>query len=410
MQFAVVGDLHLDATDPRFDRAHEQLREAGPQHVVCLGDFGCGKTSGTREAFAAGRAWLEGFGVPFEGVLGNHDLERTDLFASDAAAVRSYCEVMEREQPHAAFDLGPALGITLASTGFRSNRGYAHEVSIDEEQFRWFAATLESERERPVFVFSHAPPFGSRLRVLQHPHLRGGNAWLNQSNGPRRFHELLARHPQVRLWFSAHNHLGQDHPRALSHVGRCLFVHTGVIGAQSRDGRHQSRWVRVEDDAVTIESIDHDAGGARRRDAEFDLAANSLRRFDSNATPVHLPFFSAPHIDDLAENPWQATQGRSALLESRRMWLEFDHEIGDPIGVVCEGHEKAHPRFDGDELAIGRRKRLKPNEDGYYFTIPTPRRRLVGHARAALGAVLRRLRPGRRTEDADHPMTTADSR
>jgi len=393
MRFAVLGDLHLDPQDPRFERAREQLRRAEPGYAICLGDLGCGAEAGTPGAFEAARRWLEGLGVPFATLLGNHDLERTERFASDADAVACYCEVMGCAQPYRAFELGPALGITLSATRFRDKRGYAHEVSIDEAQFRWFVETLERERDRPVCVFSHAPPLGSRLRVLQRPHLRAGNAWLNQSNGPRRFHELLARHPQVRLWFSAHDHLGQDHPRALSHVGRCLFVHTGVIGEQTRDGKRQSRLVTLDEDTVGIETLDH-ASGARRRDADFALASNTVERFAGEATGVRAPFFAAAA---LGETPAEGRveNDRSTVVFSQQMWVEFDRELAEPVGVVHEGSPRARPRFvDGDLVFASRSRtlRLEANPDGYHFTTAAQPLRQPGRLRAALRALGARLR------------------
>ncbi len=391
MRFAVLGDLHLDPGDARFARAGEQLRALSLDRVVSLGDFGCGKAAGTRESFEGARSWFEGLEVPFESLLGNHDLERIEVFESDAAAVRCYCDAMGRERPYGAFDLGTATGITLSSTGFRDKRGYCHEVSIDEAQFAWFADTLEHHRERPVFVFSHAPPLGSRLQVLQHPHLRGGNAWLNQSNAPRRFSELLERHPQVRLWFSGHNHLGQDHHRAVSHVGRCLFIHTGVIGAQSRDGQHHSRVVEFENERVSIETLDHTTG-ARRMATQFDLAANALTRHDTAEATISPPFFAAPDAEILGSDAQRGTCGRSVLVESRAMLVEFDRDLGDPVGVVSDDHGRGPLRFEGDRLIAGRamnRLRKGPNDDGYYFAIPSSRKRLLGSARIALRALAR---------------------
>lgn len=393
MRLAVIGDLHLDEGDPRFASARDQLRERQPAHVVGLGDFGAGRRSGTRGSFEQARSWFEGLDAPWEPLLGNHDLERVEAFPNDAAAVACFCEVMEREKPYRAFDLGDALGITLSNTRFREKRGYAHEVTIDEEQFAWFRETLERNPARPTFVFSHAPPLGSRLRVLQHPHLRGGNAWLNQSSRPQRYADLLAAHPQVRLWFSGHNHLGQDHPRALSHVGHCLFVHTGVIGRQSRDGLHQSRIVDFDGANLEVKTLDH-TRGEERTAARFDLAANHVElRSNAEAAPVRLPFFEAPDSSSRSADAVACPEARSVFVRSQGMWVEFDGALDDPVGVVGEHLGTAPLRFAGDQLLLGgalRRHRIERNEDGYFFQIPSRRRRLLGGARAALRALIRR--------------------
>ena len=43
----------------------------------------------------------------------------------------------------------------------------AHEVHIDEEQLAWFKRALGAAAGRPVVVFSHAPPQGCGLTVIQ---------------------------------------------------------------------------------------------------------------------------------------------------------------------------------------------------------------------------------------------------
>jgi hypothetical protein len=61
-------------------------------------------------------------------------------------------------------------------------------------------------------------------------------AWLNHSDRPRRFIDLVERHPNIRMWFSGHFHLSQNYPDSISVVNQCAFVQTGVIGECNRDG------------------------------------------------------------------------------------------------------------------------------------------------------------------------------
>ena len=42
-----------------------------------------------------------------------------------------------------------------------------HEVHIDEEQMAFLEAALAAAAGRPVAMFTHAPPLGSGLKVLQ---------------------------------------------------------------------------------------------------------------------------------------------------------------------------------------------------------------------------------------------------
>ena len=64
------------------------------------------------------------------------------------------------------------LLVGLGSTVFRSAKYTSHEVTIDDEQLEWFEDVVASHPSADgwkIFVFTHAPPIGSGLRVLQVP-------------------------------------------------------------------------------------------------------------------------------------------------------------------------------------------------------------------------------------------------
>jgi len=394
LRFVVLGDLHLDPRDAAtFARARAQLRALEPDVVICLGDLGVGRESGTPASFEQARDWLASLGTRYEAIIGNHDLERLEAFASDQEAVRGFCDAFERERPYGTIELGRGLGVLLSSTGFRSNRGYCHEVSVDDAQFAWFRGVLEANRDRPTLVFSHAPPLGSQLQVLQDPHLRAGNAWLNQSDRPRRFVDLVAAHRQVRLWFSAHNHLGQAHPRAVSHVGNCLFVHTGVIGRSTRDGRHHSRIVDWDGERVRIDTLDH-ATGAQVRDVAYALGPNTIERADSSASDSSGFCFAAPGFDEIAALDTTLELAGSAFAAHRDMLVEYDRELRDPVGVVEDGLGRRRFCVDDDHLVITNwwgHRQIETNTDGYYFKVPTRKRHGCDKVR---NAIRRTRKPG----------------
>ncbi|CAN0347159.1 unnamed protein product [Discosporangium mesarthrocarpum] len=58
----------------------------------------------------------------------------------------------------------------------------SHEVFIDDAQMEWFEDQLRQHPKSEgwkVLVFTHAPPMGSGLRVLQDVHIKNQCAWLN---------------------------------------------------------------------------------------------------------------------------------------------------------------------------------------------------------------------------------------
>jgi hypothetical protein len=75
-----------------------------------------------------------------------------------------------------------------------------------------FERLLAAHPGRPVVVFTHAPPIGSGLKVVQNVHVKNRCAWLNHSDRPQRFLALVEKYGNVRLWFSGHFHLAQNYP------------------------------------------------------------------------------------------------------------------------------------------------------------------------------------------------------
>jgi hypothetical protein len=84
-----------------------------------------------------------------------------------------------------------------------------HEVYIDDEQFAWFEQVLAANIERPIIVFTHAPPMGCGLKVVENVHVKNRCAFLNHSDRPQRFIRLVEANPNIKLWFSGHFHLSQ---------------------------------------------------------------------------------------------------------------------------------------------------------------------------------------------------------
>jgi len=308
---AILGDLHFDPRkmeDYYTGRSHFEpiladAKDRGvPTALVSLGDLGESKSvrpQETQELFAGTTAchelaaeFLSSFDVPYEVIGGNHDLEGIDEFATDEANLEAFCRI--HNKPHAQFVREIAdktLLVGLGSTVFRAAKYTSHEVTIDDEQVAWFEKLLEdhpSEDGWKVFVFTHAPPIGSGLRVLQENHVVNGCCWLNHSGDNARFIKLVRRHRCVKAWFSGHFHLGQDYqdsitfptiPRELGpypNRGSCVFAQTSVMrSGTSRDKRQQSRLLRGNADGFEICTVNHADGGSVRLDATISYRDNN---------------------------------------------------------------------------------------------------------------------------------------
>jgi GNAT superfamily N-acetyltransferase len=220
---AILGDLHMDPRkleDYDEGRAHilPVLQDAQKRGVgvalVSLGDLGESKAceppspelfAGTSRCHQMAADYFNSFGVPYEVVGGNHDLEGIDEFDTDKANLEAFCRIHGKPTPHFVRQVADkTLLVGLTSTIFRKARYTSHEVSIDDEQLRWFAdfvASKPADEGWRLFVFTHAPPMGSGLRVLQENHVVNGCCWLNHSGGQnadprttRKFIELVRQH------------------------------------------------------------------------------------------------------------------------------------------------------------------------------------------------------------------------
>ncbi|HVX11773.1 MAG TPA: metallophosphoesterase [Pirellulales bacterium] len=371
-RFAVMGDLHYEAPeDGDYRAARAQAVAAKPDAVFQLGDQGGYSHCGTWQSFMEGLDFLQGFDRPFATLMGNHDMEGPE-YASDAETVAAWCEAFAATTPYREVDLGHALGICLSTTRFRGNRGCCHEVYIDDAQLAWFSATLARHRQRPTFVFSHAPIIGSGLRVLQNIHLKCPNAWLNHTDRPERFIEIVRANPQIKLWFSAHNHLGQNYPDSFSRVGQCTFVHTGVIGSVSRDGAHHSRVVDHDRQGYVLSTLDHGTG---------EVVANLRFDYASGASEILSPHEGMNGEVHFAPPPYPSGKplfeiGRSAFLIERGMLVEYDTVLRAPLGVVAEGIGEAQVRVVAGELQLvgtrGTVRVVRPNAAGRFLQIFEP--------------------------------------
>lgn len=434
---AILGDLHFD---PRFMDDHLEGREHinavledGKREksvVVSLGDLGESKPvfggtelfAGTSKCFELSREFFDGFhGVPFEVIGGNHDLEGIDEFPTDETNLESYLNILGK--PTAYFKREVAdktLLLGLGSTVFREAQYTSHEVYIDDEQVKWFEKEVRAhpaEDGWKIFVFSHAPPMGSGLRVLQENHVVNGCCWLNHSGkNTKKFIELVRENHSIKAWFSGHFHLGQDYedsitfPGPKANRGACIFCQTSVMSRKStRDGRRQSRLIRGGKDGYQICTINHSKGGEERLDATITFAqkgaetvvlAHAHDDYDHDKfMSVYTPEQEDGCYIDFQEDGsitgevcwWHMSCGR-VLGKHNGLLLEYDQDTLAPLGLVMneeelagrtiniidsgiEKHDKGSPLYVNreqcvmlyDETDPDKTTVIHPNEDGSYW-------------------------------------------
>jgi hypothetical protein len=226
--------------------------------------------------------------------LVHSDLEGIDEFATDKENLDMFLREHGKPAPHFIRQIADkTILLGLTSTVFRSAKYTSHEVTIDREQLQWFEDTVKAhpaEEGWKIFVFTHAPPNGSGLRVLQENHVVNGCCWLNHSNEEEcsKFIELVRENRSIKAWFSGHFHLGQDYQDSITfptidpkdgpypNRGSCVFAQTSVMRkGTSRDTRQQSRLIRGNKDGFEICTVDHQKDGNIRVDATITYLGDS---------------------------------------------------------------------------------------------------------------------------------------
>jgi len=174
---AVVGDLHIDPRkmeDYHTGREHwmpiinESKEKHGNVALVSLGDLGESKSvrpdetselfAGTTECHEVASEFLGSFGVPYEVVGGNHDLEGIDEFDTDEGNLEMFMRVHNKPSPHFSRLIAEkTLLVGLTSTVFRSAKYTSHEVTVDKKQLAWFEDTVKSHSSKMdgSLLYSH---------------------------------------------------------------------------------------------------------------------------------------------------------------------------------------------------------------------------------------------------------------
>jgi hypothetical protein len=218
MEDYIVGKQH-------WDTIFQQARSTNPNiatAVVSLGDLGESKHcdhnddnpselfAGTTQCHMLAAEYLRSIHPNYQVVGGNHDLEGIDEFLTDDENLQLFLRAHNKPTPHfIQYLTDKTVLVGLTSTVFRDAKYTSHEVTIDQRQIDWFTNVVETHPASQgwkVFVFTHAPPNGSGLRVLQENHVVNGCCWLNHSNEKQcqTFIDLVRQHRCIKAWFSGY--------------------------------------------------------------------------------------------------------------------------------------------------------------------------------------------------------------
>lgn len=229
VRLGLVGDLHFPGTNPDAKRRLLRDLDARPDLdlLVFLGDL-C-HSIGSMEEYRVVGELLAKLGKPFVLIPGNHDFWFADPgffsfgWAPATPEIRRakldrFRRLAGRETLHFSRKIGNTLLIFLALDD-PNGEWYG---SITVEQRSWLALELASNRDIPTIIFCHAPIAAPELIAF----LPAARNYVVQPLAS--MVDLLAKHPQVRLWISGHIHFAPSMPWVSGPESR-LFGHLDVL-------------------------------------------------------------------------------------------------------------------------------------------------------------------------------------
>lgn len=250
LRIAQIGDVHFGAEDREaLALARDLIKEDKPNLVVACGDL---TQRGKRDEFRAARAFLDGLGVPFLSVPGNHDVPLLDMVARVRAPFERYQAFFGPVDPVCEINSMAVAGINSAR-GWQARRNWA-EGSIDLEGF-----DAQLKAHEPVVVVAHHPflqPPKAKLRVKT---ARGIEA------------ARLAARRGVKLILTGHVHEPTFSTIEHETLPPVKTISCSTLSHRLRQQPPGLNFVEISDDTLNLRSVEFVEGGQRQREETISL-------------------------------------------------------------------------------------------------------------------------------------------
>lgn len=266
---ALLSDTHVRGKDDPFykqflgklNAAIDDLRPEQPGHWLVNGDL-------TEQGMAAEYA---GFHAAMDRVArsgnlmvttGNHEFydgALNDKSVTDAEELRRFRSAFGLGQNYNNYVVGGVHFVLLADEQWMGAPAHKDWAWLTPAQLTWFEQVLNAHRDLPTAVFMHQP-LNETVVASQGANAFGG------SGQAKELRALLARHRQIRLWFSGHTHQRLEAPGQHVAQGHTHFIalgSTAFLNAQTSGGFHrsydmsQSRLLYIYPDQLVVKGRDH---------------------------------------------------------------------------------------------------------------------------------------------------------
>ncbi len=284
LRVALLSDPHAEAEDSamygaitgKFADAVQDYKSLKPDLWLVNGDIA---NNGLQSEMAAVKKIIAKVAKPEQLMVntGNHDFYDKD--ATDEEELKRFRTTFGLEQAYSNRVAGGLHFVMLADEQYKSAKGPRDWAWITPAQLRWFEQVLAEHRDKLTVVCLHQPL--QDTVIWSH----GGNDFAGCGQA-KELRAILQKHPQVKLWFSGHTHMGAEIPGNVSRQGNVTFAGVGstyyqFVPSSAPEAAeyggfvksvkvNQSRMLEVWPEKVVVRTRDHIAK-AWMTDLDFEV-------------------------------------------------------------------------------------------------------------------------------------------
>ena len=265
IRVALMSDIHLQPEESglaktinvKFARAVEDLKALAPDLWVTNGDIADHGISAELEAFKRIMSKV----APADRMLvttGNHEFY--DMETTDDVSINRWKQAFGVEHPYTSRVFAGVHFVLLADEQWKTAPFNQDWCWITSEQMVWFEQVLAEHRDKTTIVFMHQP-LNETVTGSQGARAFGG------TNMAEQIYAIVAKNPQVKLWFSGHTHRRLDVTGQVVEKNGITFMGLGSTiyllgpkpgGGSGRDTEaSQSRVLEIYPDKLRVLARDH---------------------------------------------------------------------------------------------------------------------------------------------------------
>ncbi|HWI51164.1 MAG TPA: metallophosphoesterase [Symbiobacteriaceae bacterium] len=265
IRVALMSDIHLQPEESglaktinvKFARAVEDLKGMEPDLWVTNGDIA---DHGVSEELEAYKRIMSKVAPPDRMLMttGNHEFY--DMETTDDVSIGRWKQAFGVERPYTSRVFAGVHFVLLADEQWKTAPFNQDWCWITSEQLVWFEQVLAEHRDKTTIVFMHQP-LNETVTGSQGARAFGG------TNMADPLYEILARNPQVKIWFSGHTHRRLDVAGQVVEKNGITFMGLGSTiyllgpkpgGGTGRDTEaSQSRLLEIYPDKLRVLARDH---------------------------------------------------------------------------------------------------------------------------------------------------------